>query len=95
MAERFKSPLRPEITTHRNVERLVCETGDMFRGLPLSKKIGTGLDALGMIVIAHTNVDGDQTKLISTDPAPKRGDPLHYSTFLEDICSIFKARFGH
>lgn len=94
MAETFKSPLRPEITTHRNVERLVHETVDMFRGLPLSKKGGTGLDALGMIVIAHTNVDGDKTKLISTDPAPKRGDPLHYSTFLEDICSTFAARFG-
>jgi len=94
MAERFKSPLRPKITTHRNVERLVHETVDMFRGLPLSKKGGTGLDALGMIVIAHTNVDGDETKLISTDPSPKRGDPLHYSTFLEDICSTFAARFG-
>jgi hypothetical protein len=57
IAERFKSPLRPEITTHRNVERLVHETVDMFRGLPLSKKGGTGLDALGIIVISHTNVD--------------------------------------
>ena len=94
MAERFKSPLRPEITIHKNVERLVRETVDMFRGLPLSKKGGTGLDALGMIVIAHTNVDGDQTSLISTDPAPKRGDPLHYSTFLEDICNTFTMRFG-
>jgi len=52
MASTFKSPLRPEMTVHRNIERIVGETIDMFRGLPLSSdnSTGVGLDALGIIV---------------------------------------------
>lgn len=93
MANSFKSPLRPKTTTHKNIERLVRETIDLFKGLPLAKRNGTGLDALGIIVVSHTNLEGDSSRLITEEPAPQPGDSLHYLTFLEDICGAFKRRF--
>ncbi len=94
MANSFKSPLRSKTTTHRNIERLVRETIDLFEGLPLAKRDGTGLDALGIIVVSHTNIKGDLSKLVTEEPAPQSGDALHYLTFLQDICSAFKKRFS-
>jgi hypothetical protein len=94
MANTFKSPLRPKTTAHRNIERLVEETIDLFRGLPLAKRNGTGLDALGIIVILHTNIKGDSSSLVTNKPAPQPGDSLHYLTFLDDICNAFKRRFS-
>jgi len=94
MANRFKSPLRPGITEHRNIERLVQETVDLFTGLPLAKRNGTGLDALGIVVISHTNIKDDSSRLVTNKPAPQLGDSLHYLTFLDDICNVFRKRFS-
>jgi hypothetical protein len=93
MAGRFKSPLRPEVTFHHNVESLVRKTIELFRGLPRSKDGKAGLDALGVIVVSHTNLNGDGTELITGDPAPQPGDTVHYSTFLHDVCAAFGERF--
>ena len=94
MASRFRSPLRPKITEHRNIERLVQETVDLFMGLPLAKRNGTGLDALGIVVISHTNIEGDSSRLVTDKPAPQPSDSLHYLTFLDDICNAFRRRFS-
>lgn len=94
IATSFKSPLRANITLHKNVERLVRETIDLFMGLPLAKRDRNGLDALGVIVVSHTNIPGDLSKLVTGSPAPQPGDSLHYLTFLDDICRAFKQRFS-
>ena len=93
IADSFKSPLRPEITIHRNIRRIVQETIDLFKGLPLAKSAGTGLDGLGIIVVSHTNTKGDSSRLFTEEPAPQPGDSLHYLMFLQDICSEFKKRY--
>ncbi len=95
IAERFKSPLRPEVTIHHNVERLVRETIELFTGLPRSKDGKAGLDALGVIVVSHSNLTEDETELVTDDPAPQLGDPVHYDTFLRDICEVFGQRFAN
>ncbi len=92
MAERFNSPLRPKVTVHHNVERLVRETIGLFRGLPRSKNGKTGLDALGIIVVSHSNIGGEETRLVTGDPAPQTGDPVHYGSFLLDTCTAFSQR---
>lgn len=93
IADRFQSPLRKgEVTTHKNIERLVKETIDIYRGLPRSSAGGVGLEALGVIVVSHTNLK-DKSKVAVDDPAPQPGDALHYGTFLEDICQAFRTRF--
>ncbi len=94
IAKRFKSPLRTGITDHKNVERLVKETIGLLKGLRTSKEDGTVLDALGIIVISHSNIENELTKLIVGDPAPQAGDPVHYSMFLRDICDAFTGRFS-
>jgi len=92
IADRFQSPLRDGVTIHKNIERLVRETIELYRGIPRSEKGGAGLDALGVIVVAHTNLK-DESKLVVNDPAPQDGDSLHYRTFLEDLCRAFGTRF--
>lgn len=99
MAERFQTPLakRTEgITTHKNIVRLVTEIVTMMEALARSDQRdgGTGLEALGVIVVSHTNVPGETTKLIVAPPGPAAGDRLSYQTFLGDLCSAFTARFG-
>ncbi len=76
-----------------NVEQLVYETIRLLRGIPTSKERGEGLDALGVIVISHTNMDNEPTKLITAVPAPQAGDSLQYESFLDDICIAFRNRF--
>ena len=93
IADRFQSPLRQSVTTHKNIERLVRETIELYKGLPRSSKGSAGLDALGVMVVSHTNLK-DQSTLVVDDPAPQLGDSLHYRTFLEDLCRAFRTRFS-
>jgi hypothetical protein len=99
IAERFQTPLARQaegITTHRNIVRLVTEIVTLMGGLPRAPASGGlgGLEALGVIVISHSNVPGDPTALVVAPPAPAAGDALSYSSFLRDLCSAFTARFA-
>ncbi len=96
MAGRFRSPLRKEITEHRNIERLVEETVEIMSNIPRSKSSsnGLGINAIGAIVLKHTNIRGDKSALVTSSPAPKTGSALHYQTFLQDICNAYSIRFG-
>ncbi len=99
VAERFQTPLARAsgpVTEHKNVKRLVSEIGDLMGGLPrASEEPGTpGLEGLGVVVVSHTNIPGDRTTLLATPPAPANGHPLHYQSFLRDICAAFTKRFG-
>ncbi len=100
MASRFQTPLARQTsgpTEHRNIERLVSEIVTMLNGLPRGKaKPGRpGLEALGVIVVEHTNIPGDVTRLVRQSPAPAADHPLSYGTFLRDLCEAFATRFGN
>jgi len=96
IAPRFRSPLRiGEPTVHRNIERLVKETIQMYADLPQRSRVDQqGLDAVGVIVVNHTNVKGDGTVLATQPPAPVEGEPLNYRVFLRSVCEAFGSRFG-
>ena len=95
MAGRFKSPLRSEVTVHRNVEQLVQETMGLLRALPARSGPGQpqGLEANGAILVEHDNIIGKKTRLVTRPPAPQVGDPLHYDTFLRRICDRYTQRW--
>jgi hypothetical protein len=93
IASRFRSPLRPEITQHRNIVRLVEETVQLFREIPRTAQQGdAGIEAIGVIVVEHTNIHGDRTRLITNPPAPQSGDPVHYQTFLRLMKEALESR---
>lgn len=83
LADRFKSPLRSQVTQHRNIGKLVEESVQLFREVPRAPKEGSGgIEAIGVIVVKHTNIPSDKTTLVTGLPAPQIGDPVHYKTFL-------------
>lgn len=99
IAERFLTPLARKAvgaTEHKNIKRLVAETVSMMEALGRSgPNPGVpGLEALGIIVVSHTNVPGEQTSLVVDPPAPNANAPSSYSSFLRDTCLAFSARFG-
>jgi|SRR5690242_689217 len=99
MAERFQTPLarqRAGPTSHRNIVRLVTEIVEMMGDLP-KRKVETnaaGLDALGVIIVSHSNIPGERTHLVAEPPAPRVEDRLSYASFLSDVCAAFASRFG-
>jgi hypothetical protein len=96
IAERFKSPLRSDTSTHRNVRALVQETLGLLRSLPQRSARGesTGLEANGAIVVNHDNLDLGASTLVTAAPAPQIGDPLHYDSFLRRICDSYTLRWS-
>jgi hypothetical protein len=96
IAQRFKSPLRPEVSIHRNIEALVRETVALLRALPTRSAPGdlAGLEANGAILVDHDNVNSKRTRLVTTAPAPQVGDPLHYDSFLRRICDRYTQRWS-
>lgn len=95
-SERFLSPLRNDTkaTVHKNIDRLVTEIIDLMGGIPRSNEPGIGIDALGVIVVSHSNITGEPTVLIKEAPAPTADDPLSYQSCLKDLCSAFSARYS-
>jgi hypothetical protein len=100
VASSFKSPLRDgETTVHANISRLVEETVQLFQDLPRAPTSGplpnnlNQIDAMGVIVIDFTNIEDQPAKLVTTSPAPMPGSPIHYESFVRDICRAFTARF--
>ena len=99
IAERFQTPLARQVegvTTHHNIVRLVTEIVALMGALPRGRAEPgqPGLDALGVIVVSHSNVAGEGTRLMTDPPAPAGRDPLSYSSLLEDLCAAFSARFS-
>lgn len=94
IATRFKSPLRPEASVHRNVRELVGATMGLLRALPLRSVGGdvSGLEANGAILVDHDNIENAQTSLVTGQPAPQVGDPIHYDSFLRRICDRYNQR---
>lgn len=94
VANRFRSPLRDDITEHRNIRRLVKETIEIFKQIPRADvEGGTGIEAVGIIVVNHTNIPSDQTRLVTAPPAPQVGDVCHYQKSLRLIREALEQRF--
>ncbi|MGQ0766824.1 MAG: hypothetical protein ACT4OZ_14345 [Gemmatimonadota bacterium] len=98
-AGRFLTPLprrREGVTEHRNIDRLVSEVIALMDALPRGRPEpgNPGLDALGVIVVTHSNVVHDETRLVVGPPSPAISDPLSYDSFLRDLCDAFSVRFA-
>lgn len=99
ISERFHTPLARSqvgVTEHRNIVRLVTEIIALMGGLPRGgpEPGQAGLDALGVIVVSHSNIPGEPTTLIVEPPAPGTDDALSYASLLRDLCAAFSARYG-
>jgi len=99
MAPRFQTPLPRRsggLNEHKNIERLVAEIVTMMSGLAReeAKHGRPGIEALGLIVVVHSNIAGDKSRLVTEPPAPAAGQLLSYAAFLCELCEAFAARFG-
>jgi hypothetical protein len=94
-SETFRSPLRGgEITTHLNVVDKVQHCMNEVRAVSVrGGPTGYGLDAKTAIVVSMDNVDLASTAYVTKAPAPQVGDPLHYDSFIQRICSEYRQRF--
>ena len=93
-AAMFKSPLRTDLTEHKNAKALVSHC--LLQARSLSHRTGPegqGLDAAAVIVVDMDNVHLQNTRLVTTSPAPPVGDPLHYDAFIQSLCSLYRDRF--
>jgi len=94
MSERFVSPLRDGVTYHKNIEKLVKETIDIFNEIPRADiQGGTGIEGVGIIVVDHTNDPRDETKLVTKPPAPNQNDSANYRRFLQTVRMALERRF--
>ena len=106
----FWSPLRPaaDITYHHNIATLGPQTVEVFRGLPLrhTPDEGPGLEAASVVVVKLDNLAKNPAPplgaptprpptLVSGAPAPQVGDPLHYATMIQRICTAYRARWSN
>lgn len=104
----FWSPTRAahDISFHENIARLGHETVELYRSIPMRNGAtdGAGLEALSVLVVEHDNLLKNEhlppnapspvdTVLVTKAPAPKVGDPLHYSTLIQRICRAYNDRW--
>jgi hypothetical protein len=99
LADRFQTPLARTsggVTPHPHIERLVAEIVSLIDVLPRAAPAPgrAGIEALGIIVVKHTNVKGDVSEIVTAPPARSAGQPLSYLSFLHDLCEAFGTRFA-
>lgn len=113
----FYSPLnlgkvrRSELNTHtisrRSARQLATELINLFRTIHLrrSEADGPGLEALGVVVIEHDNLNyypdpskyehlRKTTRVAPEPPSLSVGDPLSYESMIQRICAHYTQRFG-
>lgn len=104
----FWSPTRAQhdITEHRDLTRLVKQTIDVFRSLPLreARPAQAGLEAFAVVVVEHDNLlknpalptgyQARPSRVVETPPAPPVGDPFHYSSMIYRTCDAYTARYS-
>jgi hypothetical protein len=97
-AQTFKSPLRVARTLHGRdragavslVEHCLSEMRNVSER---ADDAGYGLEAKCFIVLEMDNENLGSTAYVERPPAPLRGDPLNYDSFLQRICSFYERRF--
>ena len=93
-APTFKSPLRPDVTVHKEPAELVEHCVREMRNISMRPGLGGhGLDASGVLVVNMDNVHLHGTDYVATAPAPLVGDPLHYDAFVQRLCAAYTERF--
>ena len=93
-SETFLSPLRDDVTVHRDARRLVEHCMHQARSIATRSGVqGQGLDAKCVIVLDMDNQDLPTTQYVNTAPAPTVGDPLHYDAFIQALCALYCERF--
>jgi hypothetical protein len=94
-AATFKSPLRSEVTVHKNPLQLVKHCVQEMRNVTIRPGLqGEGLEAKAVLVVDVTNQDLAATRFLAEQPAPSVGDPLHYDAFVQAVASLYAQRFG-
>ncbi len=89
----FRSPLCDDVSIHRQPEDAKGVI-DLMRDVRMSPGPGDpGIDALSVVVVDMDNLELADTSYVETRPAPRPGDPLHWGTFIERICSAYDERF--
>lgn len=94
-ASTFKSPLRPEPTTHTNPQRLVEHCIHELRSVSTrGGQTGYGLEAKCALVVNCDNIDATNSAYSTARWTPSTGDPLHYDAFIQSICEHYRLRFN-
>jgi hypothetical protein len=101
-----RAELNNHTTSRRTARQLATESINLFRSLHLrhSEMDGPGLEALGVIVVEHDNLNvypdpskyGHLRKPTRVAPAPPSlvvGDPLSYESMIQRICAHYTRRF--
>jgi hypothetical protein len=66
---------------------------DKIKQLPRRSKVGDiGYDAISIVVIDMPN-DGTPVSLVTSPPAPQKGDIYHYETMISRLSGIYATRF--
>jgi hypothetical protein len=95
IAEQFDSPLRPDITNHKDSEDLIKHCMSEAQALSVrGGPTGHGLDAKCVIVISDDNINFAAATYFEKQPAPQIGDPMHYDAFIQRLCAEWSSRFG-
>jgi hypothetical protein len=87
-AERFRSPLREDVTEHGTrpaVRRLVEHCLSEMRNVTERGGGRPGMDAKAALVVAIDDIDLWRTRYVTAPPAPQPGDPLHYDSFIQRL----------
>jgi hypothetical protein len=96
-ASDFQSPLRVALTKHGSVTRvseLLTHCVNEMRNVTERSSMGAvGMDAKTLLIVDFQNVGGATAQFVEKAPAPLVGDPLHYDSFIQRICSIYTFRF--
>lgn len=102
MADRYLSPdlnkrnraAEPEWSRHEQPRDAQLAIRKVHQ-LPKRSKTGdTGYDALAIAVVDCTN-DGSPVKLVSSPPAPQRGEIYHYESMIDRLAHTYATRFKH
>ena len=93
-APAFKSPLKPDVTVHKDPAGLVEHCIGQMRNVSMrSGTVGHGLEASAVLVVNMDNLNLQSTDYVVAAPAPVIGDPLHYDAFVQRICAAYTERF--
>lgn len=98
-ASKFQSPLRPELTIHKEPLELVKHcVGELSSLTMTSGTSHAGLDANCVVVVDMPNLKLETLPPYSADwmtqtPAPTPGSPLYWDAFIQRICQLYSARF--
>lgn len=89
----FRSPLRPELTEHRNVGSLVEHCIGEINSITMAGGgHPVGLDAKCAVVVSMDNVTFATTQYDASVPVV--GSPIYWDAFIDRMAQLYQQRFG-